>query len=179
MLSTADNIGNSRYDIRGISQLFAHLASVPAVGETLEFKRDSMTELLSPPLPPPPLPQCTAADNRELNAIIMFKLEEHFDVCRTDEICFESLRNYFDLEKETMIDSETKHLEVPLLDVGPIIIELAVTVSSETDCMEETILDVAPNDSIIIDTFEFVEYADGLPDHSINISGFFWLGKPA
>ena len=171
MLSTADNIGNSRYDIRGISQLFAHLASVPAVGETMEFKRDSMTELLPPPPPPPPPPQCTAADNREHNAPVTIKLEEYSGVCRTDEACFESLRNCFDLEKETTIDSETKHLEVPLLDEGPTNNELAVIVSSETNCMEETILDVAPHENTIIDTFGYVEYADGLPDHWINISG--------
>ena len=40
--------------------------------------------------------------------------------------------------------------------------------------MEETILDVAPNEDIIIDTFEYSRYADGLPDHLINISGLIY-----
>ena len=166
MLSSADNIGNSRYDIRGISQLFAHLASVPTVGETLEYDcHASMTEFLLPPPPPPPLPQCTVVDNRERNAPIIINLEEHFDVCRTDEVCFESLRNYFDLDNDSSIDSETNYCEVPVLDGIPTDLELAVAVSSETNCIEE---------NIIIDTFDFVdpvEFAVGLPDHLINISG--------
>ena len=66
---------------------------------------------------------------------------------------------------------KTKRLEVPLLDVGPTDTELAVILSSETICMEETILDVAPTEDIIVDTFEYIRYADGLPDHLINISG--------
>ena len=147
---------------------------MPAVGETLEFDcRDSSTELLPPPPPPPPLPQCTAADNRELNALITLKLEEHFDVCRADEVCCESLRKYSDLEKEATNDSETSRMQVPLLDVGPTNLELAVTVSSETNCIEETTLDVAPTENMIIDIFEYAEYVIGWPDHLINISGLF------
>ena len=57
MLSPADNIGNSRYDIRGISQLFVHLAGVPAGVDALKSECcDSITEFLPPPPPPPPLP---------------------------------------------------------------------------------------------------------------------------
>jgi len=130
MLSPADNIGNSRYDIHGISQLFVHLANVPAEGDA--WKSDCRD--LPPPPPPPPLPsEGTAADNRELNAPTILKLEEHFDVCRTDEVCFESLLNYFDLD-----DSETNCLEVPVLDVFPSDLGEVVGVTSGTNCTEDT-----------------------------------------
>ena len=69
---------------------------------------------------------------------------------------------FLDLDNDSSIGSETNSCEVPVLDGIPTDLELAVAVSSETDCIEE---------NLIIDTFEYVEFADGLPDHSINISG--------
>ena len=81
-------------------------------------------------------------------------------------------------------NSETNDLEVPLPDDVPTELEVAGDVSSETS------QEVGPIENIIIDTSEYVEFADGLPDHLINVFGlikdigsmsklFFWLlSKP-
>ena len=74
MLSSADNIGNSRYDIRGISQLFVHLAGVPAGVDAVSSDRPGIKEAATlqkgPPLlvgtvdldPPPPPPPALSLD---------------------------------------------------------------------------------------------------------------------
>ena len=99
------------------------------------------------------------SDIRQTNTLIILKLEEHFDVCRNDEVCFESLRKYFDLN-----NSATNDLEVPLPDV-PSEPEVDVDIASESS------QEVAPIENIIFDAIEYVTFADGLPDHLINISG--------
>ena len=54
---------------------------------------------------------------------------------------------------------------MPLPDDVPTELEVAGNFSSETS------QEVSPIENIIIDTFEYVEFVDGLPDRLINISG--------
>ena len=56
------------------------------------------------------------------------------------------------------------------MDAVPTELEVAFVVAFETICMNEPMLDEEPTETLVIDTFEYGEFADGLPDHLISIS---------
>ena len=87
-------------------------------------------------------------------------------------MCFASILIYYELDIEFTEASETNDVEGTILGIVPIEPGFAAAVALETNCIEELNLDGSTPESLIVDTFEYVEFAVGLPDHLVNISGF-------
>ena len=148
-LNAVSIVGDARYDIRGVAELLKFIAArKPPLDEHISAGE------LPPPPPPPPLPFCDYSSDPiqcvelEMQLAVLhgtvlptldhFVLETvNLDEAqhRSDDVCFASLLEYFDMDLDLDVASETICVDEPTLDIVPSGSHVIATTHSTPTCL--------------------------------------------